>query len=63
VRPGGRLIYVTCSLFREENEDRIEGFLARTPDFKLAEHYRHLTPRLNGSDGFFIAELHRQAAP
>ncbi len=29
--PGGRLIYVTCSLFREENEDRIEAFLSRSP--------------------------------
>ncbi len=28
VRPGGRLVYVTCSLFREENEDRVDAFLA-----------------------------------
>lgn len=29
VKPGGRLVYVTCSLLREENEDRIAGFLER----------------------------------
>jgi 16S rRNA (cytosine967-C5)-methyltransferase len=35
VRPGGRLVYVTCSLLREENEDRAEAFLAAMPDFAL----------------------------
>jgi 16S rRNA (cytosine967-C5)-methyltransferase len=33
VKPGGRIVYVTCSLLREENEDRIAAFLARHPDF------------------------------
>lgn len=33
VRPGGRLVYVTCSLLCEENEDRIETFLASHPGF------------------------------
>ncbi|MGB8278958.1 MAG: RsmB/NOP family class I SAM-dependent RNA methyltransferase [Methylovirgula sp.] len=33
VKPGGRLIYVTCSLLREENEDRIAAFLARQDQF------------------------------
>ncbi|MBL6927673.1 MAG: RsmB/NOP family class I SAM-dependent RNA methyltransferase [Rhodospirillales bacterium] len=32
-RPGGRMIYATCSLLREENEDRVEAFLAAHPDF------------------------------
>ena len=35
VRPGGRLIYVTCSLLREENEAQAEGFLAAHDDFAL----------------------------
>src|SRR5439155_11103200 len=35
VRPGGRLIYVTCSLLREENEAQAEQFLAAAPDFAL----------------------------
>ena len=35
VRPGGRVIYVTCSLLREENEAQAESFLASTPDFAL----------------------------
>jgi 16S rRNA (cytosine967-C5)-methyltransferase len=33
VRPGGRLVYATCSLLREENEDQAEAFLAAEPDF------------------------------
>lgn len=33
VKPGGRLLYVTCSVLREENEDRIAGFLASHPEF------------------------------
>jgi 16S rRNA (cytosine967-C5)-methyltransferase len=38
VKPGGRLAYVTCSLFAEENADRIAGFLAAHPQFKPADH-------------------------
>lgn len=33
VRPGGRLVYITCSLFRQENEAIVERFLAGRPDF------------------------------
>jgi len=35
VRPGGRLVYVTCSLIREENQDQAAAFLAASPDFTL----------------------------
>ena len=35
VKPGGRLIYVTCSLLPEENTDQIEAFLASSPDFAV----------------------------
>ena len=35
VRPGGSLVYVTCSLFRPENQGQIDGFLASHRDFKL----------------------------
>lgn len=34
VKPGGRLLYVTCSFFVEENDDRVDGFLSRRPDFR-----------------------------
>jgi 16S rRNA (cytosine967-C5)-methyltransferase len=39
VKPGGRLIYATCSLLAEENEKQIENFLATHPDFCVAPVY------------------------
>ena len=43
VKPGGRLVYVTCSLLPEENDDQVAAFLARRPDFArcdMAELWR-----------------------
>lgn len=37
VKPGGRLVYVTCSVLPEENEDRVADFLAENPAFALAD--------------------------
>jgi 16S rRNA (cytosine967-C5)-methyltransferase len=37
VAPGGRLIYVTCSVLREENDDRVARFLEQTPGFEPAD--------------------------
>ncbi len=85
VRPGGRLVYVTCSVFAEENEDRLAAFRASHKDFAPAsalsavrasgllrpeglEALRpcgagdgalRLTPRIAGTDGFFISVLKR----
>lgn len=70
---GGRLIYVTCSVLPEEDEDRVAAFLARRPDFAArpvpipaelagritADGYLRLTPRSSGTDGFFVAVLER----
>jgi 16S rRNA (cytosine967-C5)-methyltransferase len=35
VKPGGRLVYVTCSVLPEENTDQVAAFLGRTPEFKV----------------------------
>jgi 16S rRNA (cytosine967-C5)-methyltransferase len=75
VRPGGFLVYATCSLIAAENEDQIEHFLGRHPEFKLcspsitlgddlarrlgAERYLKLSPHLHDCDGFFGALLRR----
>ncbi|MBF0130699.1 MAG: RsmB/NOP family class I SAM-dependent RNA methyltransferase [Alphaproteobacteria bacterium] len=40
VRPGGRLVYATCSILAEENEDRIGDFLSATPAFRLVPAVR-----------------------
>lgn len=77
VRPGGRLVYATCSLLPAENESQIEAFLAANPDFALlplAEAwtlpapppgpgpYLALTPRTHDTDGFFAAAMVRRGA-
>jgi len=58
VRPGGRLIYATCSLLSEENEEQATAFVSRHPDFALGESLT-LTPSRNGTDGFFATILQR----
>jgi 16S rRNA (cytosine967-C5)-methyltransferase len=69
VKPGGKLIYATCSLLNDENEAQLEAFLSRTPAFKQVpleapEALRgaltlRLTPKVHGTDGFFAAVLAR----
>jgi len=46
VKPGGRLIYGTCSVLREENEAVVEDFLARHPDFSVRPVTEELGPEL-----------------
>lgn len=55
VRPGGTLVYATCSLLVQENEERARAFLARHPGW-AAEGERRLSP-LDGGDGFFFARF------
>ncbi|WP_435201197.1 RsmB/NOP family class I SAM-dependent RNA methyltransferase [Qipengyuania sp. 902] len=65
VRPGGRIVYVTCSLLDEEGADQFDAFLARHDDLEAqppalpAGRPRgngvRLTPYHDGTDGFFIA--------
>lgn len=57
VKPGGQLIYATCSVFGEENENQIETFLAQSSDF-ICERQRKIIPARQ-SDGFFYACLRR----
>jgi len=61
VKPGGRLIYVTCSLFAEENEDRVATFIGNFGEFEVVEPHLRLTPAKDQTDGFFVAQLRRSA--
>jgi 16S rRNA (cytosine967-C5)-methyltransferase len=56
VKPGGRLIYSTCSVEREENEDVVQDFLATDDHFQLVSTVR-TWPHREGCDGFFIAVI------
>ncbi len=58
VRKGGRLVYATCSLLAEENEDQVTAFVSRHPGFTQVDVLT-LTPARHGTDGFFAAVLER----
>ncbi len=63
VKPGGRLLYSTCTLSRAENEDVCEKFLKHHPEFVAEkplpelsnEKFKTFFPNENNSDGFFVA--------
>ena len=69
VKPGGKLIYATCSLLPAENEAQIEAFLARhegafeveaiDESLGLGSPFMRLTPHRHKTDGFFAAVLVR----
>lgn len=58
VAPDGALAYVTCSLLASENDEQIDGFCSRRPDWHCTWR-RRFTP-LDGGDGFFCAVLTRR---
>jgi 16S rRNA (cytosine967-C5)-methyltransferase len=59
VKPGGKMIYVTCSILPSENIKQVEWFLAQNQDFHLDE-YQEIWPS-DGFDGFFMAILTKKA--
>lgn len=70
VKPGGQLVYVTCSVLPEENEDAVSAFLSNHGAFEALRiepsfpaHTRALglqmTPALTGCDGFYVCVLTR----
>jgi 16S rRNA (cytosine967-C5)-methyltransferase len=60
VRPGGVLVYSTCTISAGENEDQMSAFLSKHTDFAAAREPIRLLPHRDGTDGFFIARLERQ---
>ena len=58
VRTGGRLVYSTCSLEPEENEDQVAAWLKRNPSFRLDQESRRFPPR-DRMDGAYAARLIR----
>jgi 16S rRNA (cytosine967-C5)-methyltransferase len=56
LKPGGTLVYSTCSLEPEENQQVLEQFLREHNRFRL-DHERELTPFTDGVDGAYVARL------
>ena len=61
LKPGGTIVYSTCTFSREENEDVIECFLERHPDFTLEEMERFWPHKVDG-EGHFVAKLVRRGS-
>ena len=69
VKPGGRLVYVVCSLLDEEGAGQVDAFLAANPDWRASPPQLplgrmrgtgvRLTPFHDGTDGFLIARLEK----
>ncbi len=68
VKPGGRLVYATCSLLPDENEHQVEAFMKRHEGFEvlaldkslgLGQPFMRLTPHRHKTDGFFAAVLQK----
>lgn len=77
IKPGGRLVYATCSILTEENEDIVTQVLEEFPEFRLAPcnallaqqrialdtgMFLQLRPHIHATDGFFAAVLERAGA-
>ena len=70
VKPGGLLLYSTCTVLREENEDVVGWFLRRHSEFEAEEFSVGIRsaekgmytfwPHVDGTDGFFAAKLRRK---
>lgn len=56
LKPGGTMVYSTCTVLKDENERQITSFLASHNDFTLTEETK-LFPCIDGTDGFYIAKL------
>lgn len=58
LKPGGIMVYATCSIFSSENEKQVQKFMKNNPDWKLLEE-RFCDPRQKDWDGFYMARLQK----
>ena len=61
VKKGGKLVYATCSVLKEENEYQIEEFIKKFSEFEIKRDFLKLSPFKHNTDGFFAAVLERKS--
>jgi 16S rRNA (cytosine967-C5)-methyltransferase len=59
VKPGGKLVYATCSVLPSENQDQVKQFLSTNSEFKFVSDKKILSSE-SGYDGFYMALLERK---
>jgi 16S rRNA (cytosine967-C5)-methyltransferase len=62
VKPGGKMLYATCSLLPRENISQVERFLAGHAAEWILEHQETIGIDAAGADGYFAARLRRRRA-
>lgn len=60
VKPGGTLVYSTCTIHKKENEENAAWFQKACPNFRLIKE-KQMLPGIDGGDGFYIAVLKRES--
>jgi len=58
VKKGGKLVYATCSILPSENEEQVDKFLKKHPEFELIDN-KKVSPLKSGFDGFYMALMER----
>lgn len=59
VKPGGKLVYATCSILPSENQNQVKAFLKKHPEFEFVKDNK-VSPSQSGFDGFYMAQLKRR---
>jgi 16S rRNA (cytosine967-C5)-methyltransferase len=60
LKPGGKMVYATCSILPSEDEEQVRKFLDSNPDFTLIKE-KHISVAETGYDGFYMALMEKKA--
>jgi 16S rRNA (cytosine967-C5)-methyltransferase len=61
LKPGGKMVYATCSILPSEDEEQVQTFLAANPNFEL-ERQERISVAETGFDGFYMALISKKVS-